>query len=225
MINFFLIFSYSHCGTTHVIREILHGPVSVHTWTGVLSVLDGHSHKDTECCKDTAPVWQEDWWTEPCSGRLDEPSACPSLWGSVVGSSGPCPAENTCSSPLCPLFCGNDGQSQAGSDLCDPWWPLHTGPANLNTWGKWWEAVCSSVYRKPLFFKVKSTHGNVFKFCLGSYSSHMPDAVKVHPRLPHHFTGKSQHELITSQRDSKRIKFTKYRHPYNNVLLLHRSHC
>lgn len=121
IINFFLIFSCSKCGT------ILHGPVREHTWTGVLSVLDGHSHKDTECCKDTAPAWQEDWWTEPCSGRQGEPSACPSLWGSVVGGSGPCPAENTCNSPLCPLFCGNDGQTQAGSDLCDPWRPLSHG--------------------------------------------------------------------------------------------------
>lgn len=44
--------------------------------------------------------------------------------------------------------------------------------------------------------------------CLGSSSSFTPHAVKVHQRLPHHFTGKSQHELITSQHDNKRIKFT-----------------
>lgn len=49
--------------------------------------------------------------------------------------------------------------------------PLHTRSAYLNTW--------------------KGSRS------FGSYSSHMQDAVKVHPRLPHHFTG------VTTWADNK----------------------
>lgn len=47
----------------------------------------------------------------------------------------------------------------------------------------------------------------------------MPDAVKVHPTLPHHVTGSSQHGLITSQHDNKRIKFTVMSDPHNKVTM------
>lgn len=99
--------------------------MSVHTWIGAFGVPGGREHKDTAVwCRD--PVWQEGWWNEPCTGDQGEPSAGPSLWGSVAGSSAPSPAENTCSSPLCLWFC--DGLSRAGGDLCDPCWPaFHTG--------------------------------------------------------------------------------------------------
>lgn len=100
----------------------MHCPMGVHTWTGVFGVLGGHN--DTAvCCKDAGPVWQGGWGNESCSRLQDEPSACPSLWGSVVGSSALCPAaaaENTGSTPLCPSSCGSDGLSRAGGDLCDP---------------------------------------------------------------------------------------------------------
>lgn len=43
----------------------------------------------------------------------------------------------------------------------------------------------------------------------------MPDAGKVHPRLPHHVTGSSPHELIASQHDKRRIKFTKCSEPHH----------
>lgn len=46
-----------------------------------------------------------------------------------------------------------------------------------------------------------------------TYSSHIPAAVKVHPQMPHHSMGNSQHELITNRYDNKRIKFTKYCDP------------
>lgn len=112
------------CAYLVAVRRSVHCPVSVQTWTGVFGVLGGHNDA-AAYCRDTGPVWQEGWWNKP--------SACPSLWGSVSGGSALCPAaENTCCSPLCLWFCGSDGPSRAGGDLCDPWWALRRSFASKN---------------------------------------------------------------------------------------------
>ena len=82
------------------------------------------------------------------------------------------------------------------------------------------QVVTSVVHVDPLSHKIRVRNGkkkscsscfllqSQQQLCLGSSSSFTPHAVKVHQRLPHHFTGESQHELITSQHDNKRVKFT-----------------